>query len=101
MTVFKVGNVYYTEDSIHQYINENHSFADFIASCLEDNSGSVYGLINSLFAVWNSDKQESVVQYIDTLARLYAGYINNILLKIPKYTVIEGSKTQSENQKDE
>ena len=90
MTVYKVDNVYYNDESIEQYLDQNYSFADFLSESIKDESGNVRGLLNTLSRVWNSENQNQVVNYLNALNYLYVGYINNVLSNIPKFTVIEG-----------
>ena len=92
MTVYKVDNVYYNDESIEQYLDQNYSFADFLSESIKDESGNVRGLLNTLSRVWNSENQNQVVNYLNALNYLYVGYINNVLSNIPKFTVIEGGE---------
>lgn len=95
MTVYKVGNVYYNEQSIQQYIDENHSFADFVDVSLKDSSGNLRGLLNTMFTVWNSEDKNDIVNYLSVLNYMYVSYVNNVLSKIPKFTVLEGDNQNS------
>ena len=111
MTVYKVDNVYYNEESIQQYINQNYSFSDFVEAGLKDASGNLRGLLNTMFTVWNGDSQNEVANYLNVLNYMYVSYVNNVMSKIPKFTVLEGGKEeasiteesleQSEEDKDE
>lgn len=108
MTVYKVDNVYYNEESIQQYIDQNHSFSDFVEAGLKDESGNLRGLLNTMFTVWNGDSQNDIVNYLNVLNYMYVAYVNNIMSKIPKFTVLEGGQQseesvveQSENKNDE
>lgn len=97
MTVYKIGNVYYNDESIEQYIDQNYSFADFLSDSIKDESGNVRGLLNTMNRVWNSENQNQVVNYLNALNYLYVGYVNNVLSSIPRYSVIEGGeKTNTE-----
>ena len=98
MTIYKVDNVYYNEESIQQYIESNYSFADFISIGLQDQSGNVRGMLNTICRIWNSSNQNEVVNYLNALNYLYVGYVNNMLSSIPKFSVVEGGKNApSEN----
>jgi len=101
MTVYKVDNVYYNEESIQQYIDQNYSFADFIEVGLDDPSGNVRGILNTICNVWNSNNQNDVVNYLNALNYMYVGYVNNMLSKIPRFTVIEGGKNTEEDTSHE
>lgn len=90
MTIYKVDNVYYNDESIEQYIDQNYSFADFLADSIKDESGNVRGMLNTMNRVWNSENQNQVVNYLNALNYLYVGYVNNVLSKIPRYSVVEG-----------
>lgn len=101
MTVYRVGNVYYNEESIQQYIDQNYSFADFISVGLEDSSGNIRGMLNTICNVWNSNNQNDVVNYLNALNYMYVGYVNNMLSKLPRFTVLEGGKKdQGESPSD-
>lgn len=97
MTVYKVDNVYYNQESIQQYIDQNYSFADFIKVSLDDLSGNVRGILNTICNVWNSNNQNDVVNYLNALNYMYVGYVNNMLSKIPRFTVLEGGKNTEED----
>ena len=97
MTVYKVGNVYYNEQSIQQYIDENHSFADFVDVSLKDSSGNLRGLLNTMFTVWNGENKNDIVNYLSVLNYMYVSYVNNVLSKIPKFTVLEGGNQDPAN----
>ena len=111
MTVYKVDNVYYNEESIQQYIDQNHSFSDFVETGLKDQSGNLRGLLNTMFNVWNGESSNEVANYLNVLNYMYVSYVNNIMSKIPKFTVIEGGNQeipsteeiteQSEENKDD
>ena len=108
MTVYKVDNVYYNEESIQQYIDQNHSFSDFVEAGLKDASGNLRGLLNTMFTVWNGDSQNEIANYLNVLNYMYVSYVNNVMSKIPKFTVLEGGQQseesvveQSENKNDE
>lgn len=90
MTVYKVDNVYYNDESIEQYIDQNYSFADFLSESIKDESGNVRGLLNTMNRVWNSENQNQVVNYLNALNYLYVGYVNNVISNIPRYSVVEG-----------
>lgn len=90
MTVYKVDNIYYNEESIQQYINEHLSFSDFIKASIDDESGTVRGVLNNLFSTWNSENQNEVVNYLNTLNVIYVSYLNNQIGKLPRFTVVEG-----------
>lgn len=105
MTVYKVGNVYYTQDSLAQYIEQNHSFADFLLNSLSsDETGNTRGLVNTIYTVLNSDQKNEVVKYLEALNYLYVGYVNNVISNIPHFTVLEGGSkntpTESESEKN-
>lgn len=90
MTVYKVDNVYYNDESIEQYLDQNYSFADFLSESIKDESGNVRGLLNTMNRVWNSENQNQVVNYLNALNYLYVGYVNNVISNIPRYSVVEG-----------
>ena len=90
MTIYKVDNVYYNDESIEQYIDQNYSFADFLSESIKDESGNVRGLLNTMNRVWNSENQNQVVNYLNALNYLYVGYVNNVISNIPRYSVVEG-----------
>lgn len=100
MTVYKVDNVYYNEESIQQYIDQNHSFSDFVEAGLKDASGNLRGLLNTMFTVWNGDNQNDIVNYLNVLNYMYVAYVNNVMSKIPKFTVIEGGKGEAQNTEE-
>lgn len=89
MTIYKVDNVYYNDESIEQYIDQNYSFADFLSESIKDESGNVRGLLNTMNRVWNSENQNQVVNYLNALNYLYVGYVNNVISNIPRYSVVE------------
>ena len=95
MTIYKVDNVYYSDESIEQYIDQNYSFADFLADSIKDESGNVRGMLNTMNRVWNSENQNQVVNYLNALNYLYVGYVNNVLSKIPRYSVVEGGASST------
>lgn len=90
MTIYKVDNVYYNDEGIEQYIDQNYSFADFLSESINDKSGNVRGLLNTMNRVWNSENQNQVVNYLNALNYLYVGYVNNVISNIPRYSVVEG-----------
>lgn len=90
MIIYKVDNVYYNDESIEQYIDQNYSFADFLSESIKDESGNVRGLLNTMNRVWNSENQNQVVNYLNALNYLYVGYVNNVISNIPRYSVVEG-----------
>lgn len=105
MTVYKVGNIYYNQDSLAQYIDQNHSFSNFLLSSLSnDETGNVRGLVNTIYTVLNSDQKNEVVKYLEALNYLYVGYVNNVISNIPHFTVLEGGNkdtpTESESEKN-
>ena len=90
MTIYNVDNVYYNDEGIEQYIDQNYSFADFLSESINDKSGNVRGLLNTMNRVWNSENQNQVVNYLNALNYLYVGYVNNVISNIPRYSVVEG-----------
>ena len=90
MPIYKVDNVYYNDEGIEQYIDQNYSFADFLSESINDKSGNVRGLLITMNRAWNSEYQIQGVIYLNALNYLYVGYVNNVISNIPRYSVVEG-----------